>query len=285
MKKMIKNISVVLVAVILFSACKKQIAEVQYLGGTAPVLTASSTSATVLNIADKLKTAITFTWTNPNYQFTTGISSQDVVYTLQVDTTGANFKSANLKEMVISKDLSVTLTVGDYNNLFASWAENMPHNFEFRIRSTLGNGAVPLYSNVVKIVVTPYLDVAVPLPVTGVGNLYLIGSATPGGDAHGWDNPVPAPPNLPVGTVSQQFTKTSSTTFEITIPLIGGKEYLVIPDNGSWANKYAVKKADVTSDGGPFGYNYGDNFPGPSASGNYKIVLNFKTGKFTVTKI
>jgi len=178
---------------------------------------------------------------------------------------------------VISKDLSVTLTVGDYNNLFANWKENGPHNFEFRIKSALANGAIPLYSNVVKITVTPYLDVAVPLPVTGTGNLYLIGSATPGGDAHGWDNPVPAP--------AQQFTKTSSTTFEITIPLIGGKEYLVIPDNGSWANKYAVKKSDVTSDGGPFGYNLGDNFPGPSASGNYKIVLNFKTGKFTVTKL
>lgn len=276
MKNMIKFLGGALMVSILFSACKKQIAEIDYLGGTAPALTASSTTTTVLNIANKANTAITFNWTNPNYQFTTGVSSQDVVYTLQVDTTGANFKSANLKEQVISKDLALTLTVGDFNNLFANWQENVPHNFEFRIKSALANGSVPLYSNVIKITVTPYLDVAVPLPVTGVGNLYLIGSATPGGDAHGWDNPVPA---------AQQFTKTSSTTFEITIPLIGGKEFLVIPDNGSWANKYAVKKSDVTADGGPFGYNLGDNFPGPSASGNYKIVLNFKTGKFTVTKL
>jgi len=277
MKNIIKLLSTVLLVAFVFSACKKQISEIQYLGGKAPALTSTTLSSNVLNIANKANTAITFSWTNPDYQFTSGISSQDVAYTLQVDTTGANFASANLKEQVISKDLSVTLTVGDFNNLFANWAENMPHNFEFRIKSALANGAIPLYSNVIKMVVTPYLDVAVPLPVTGTGNLYLIGSATPGGDTHGWDNPVPAP--------SQQFTKTSSTTFEITIPLIGGKQYLVIPDNGSWANKYAVKASDVTADGGPFGYNLGDNFPGPSASGNYKIVLNFKTGKFAVTKL
>lgn len=272
-----KFLSTVLLIPVLFAACKKQISEMQYLGGKAPVLASTTLASNVLNIANKANTALTFSWTNPDYQFTSGISSQDVVYTLQVDTTGANFASANLKEQVISKDLSVTLTVGDLNNLFANWKENVPHNFEFRIKSALANGAIPLYSNVIKMVVTPYLDVAVPLPVTGVGNLYLIGSATPGGDAHGWDNPVPAP--------SQQFTKTSSTTFEITIPLIGGKQYLVIPDNGSWANKYAVKASDVTADGGPFGYNFGDNFPGPATSGNYKIVLNFKTGKFSVTKL
>lgn len=277
MKNIIKLLSTVLMVAFLFVACKKQITDIQYLGGKAPALTSTTLSSNVLVIANKANTAITFTWTNPDYQFSTGISSQDVVYTLQVDTTGANFASVNLKEQVISKDLSVTLTVSDLNNLFANWAENVPHNFEFRIKSALANGSIPLYSNVIKMVVTPYLDVAVPLPVTGVGNLYLIGSATPGGDAHGWDNPVPAP--------SQQFTKTSSTTFELTIPLIGGKEFLVLPDNGSWSNKYAVKKADVTSDGGPFGYNFGDNFPGPAVSGNYKIVLNFKTGKFSVTKI
>jgi hypothetical protein len=277
MKNTMKFLSTVLLIPVLFAACKKQISEMQYLGGKAPVLASTTLASNVLNIANKANTALTFSWTNPDYQFTSGISSQDVVYTLQVDTTGANFASANLKEQVISKDLSVTLTVGDLNNLFANWKENVPHNFEFRIKSALANGAIPLYSNVIKMVVTPYLDVAVPLPVTGVGNLYLIGSATPGGDAHGWDNPVPAP--------SQQFTKTSSTTFEITIPLIGGKQYLVIPDNGSWANKYAVKASDVTADGGPFGYNFGDNFPGPATSGNYKIVLNFKTGKFSVTKL
>ena len=155
--------------------------------------------------------------------------------------------------------------------------ENIPHNLEIRIKAALANNTVPIYSNVIKIIVTPYLDVAVALPYTG--KLYLVGSATPGGDATGWNNPVPTP--------SQQFTKTSSTTWELTIALNGGKEYLILPENGSWSNKYAVKDNSVAglNTGGEFGYNLDKNFPGPSASGNYKIVVNFKTGKFSVTKL
>jgi hypothetical protein len=275
MKKFIKIIGSSFLIALIFTACKKEISQVTYVDAKAPVLTASSTSAMVLNIADKNMDALTFSWTNPDYQFSTGLSSQDVSYTLQVDTTGANFTSPNLKEVVIAKDLSLQLTVGALNNLLAAWNENVPHNFEMRIKATVGTyGALPQYSNVVKIVITPYLDVTVVVPFTG--NLFLIGSATPGGDATGWNNPVPTP--------SQQFTKTSSTTWEITIPLIGGKQFLVIPDNGSWNNKYAVSASAVTPDGGPFGYNFGDNFPGPNTSGTYKIVLNFKTGKYTVTK-
>jgi hypothetical protein len=275
MTNLIKTISCILLTALIFSACKKEITQVSYVNGTAPALTASSTNAMVLNIADKNNTAITFNWTNPNYQFTTGISSQDVSYTLQIDTAGANFESPFLKEQVIAKDLSTTLSVSTLNGLLANWLENIPHNFEMRIKSSIGvANSLPLYSNVVKITITPYLDVAVVTPFTG--NLFLIGNATPGGDATGWNNPVPAP--------SQEFTKTSSTTWEITIPLIGGKEFLILPDNGSWSNKYAVSKSAVTGDGGPFGYNFGDNFPAPSSSGTYKIVLNFKTGKYTVTK-
>ncbi|MEO5944363.1 MAG: SusE domain-containing protein [Ferruginibacter sp.] len=276
MKNLIKTISFILLTVVVFTACKKEITQVSYVNGTAPALTASTTNAMVLNIADKNNTAITFNWTNPNYQFTTGLSSQDVSYTLQVDTTGANFKSPFLKEQVISKDLSTTLSVSALNGLLANWLENIPHNFEMRIKSSIGvANSLPLYSNVVKITITPYLDVTVVTPFTG--NLWIIGNATAGG----WNNTTSVAPD---GIGDQKFTKTSSTTWEITIPLIGGNEFLILPDAGSWSNKYAVDKTKATADGGSFGYNLGDNFPGPSSSGTYKIVLNFKTGKYTVTK-
>lgn len=255
-------------------SCKKDENQVVFEGGTAPALSATPLTNNVLDINAKTLPATTFTWTNPNYKFNTGVSSQDVTYTLQIDTTGANFSSPFLKESVVQKNLSSSFTVGELNTLLANWLENIPHNFEFRIKATLGR-AVPVYSNVIKMVITPFLDVAVVLPFTN--NLYIIGNATPGGDATGWNNPVPAP--------SQKFTKTSSTTFEITINLFGGKEYLILPDNGSWANKYAVSASAITWEGGPFGYNFGDNFKGPPTTGLYKIEMNFKTGKFKVTKL
>ncbi|MGI8637063.1 MAG: hypothetical protein ACR2KZ_16845 [Segetibacter sp.] len=107
------------------------------------------------------------------------------------------------------------------------------------------------------------------------GRLYLVGSATAGG----WNNPVPVP--------LQEFTKISETLYQITVPLIGGQEYLLLPLNGDWGHKYAVKDNSVAglAEGGDFGFDLSKNFPGPAASGNYKIVVDFQRGKFAVTKM
>ncbi len=70
------------------------------------------------------------------------------------------------------------------------------------------------------------------------------------------------------------------------MPLIGGKEYLLLPLNRDWAHKYAVADKSKTglSGGGDFGFDLNDNFPAPAASGTYKIQVNFATGKFALTK-
>lgn len=282
MKRIFKLSAFALLAALLIASCKKEENKVVYEGGTAPALTAASTASVVLLKVNETNTINTFNWTNPNYSFNTGVSSQDVIYTLQLDTAGANFTSPHIGEKVISKSLSTTLTVKELNSLLLGsmlLQEEMPHNIEFRIKSTLTGSTVPLYSNVIKITVTPYLDVVVtlpkdlPTPNANDGGLFLVGDATAGG----WNNPVPVP--------SQKFTQTSSTTYQLTTNLIGGKQYLLLPKNGDWSNKYAVASNTVAglSAGGAFGANLSDNFPGPAASGLYKIVVNFKTGQFTVT--
>lgn len=117
-----------------------------------------------------------------------------------------------------------------------------------------------------KFTVTPNTSV---LPT----NLFIVGDATAGG----WNNPVPVP--------SQQLTRLNSAVWEITIPIVGAKEYLLLPVNGDWSHKYAVANKTLAglSAGGNFGYDLADNFPAPTASGTYKISVNFVTGKFTVT--
>lgn len=279
MKNIFKILCLTLIIFGIWS-CKKEENKVIYKSGTEPVLKVSSTDDIKLAKAIEDDVALTFSWTNPNYKFNTGVSSQDVNYTLQFDTIGANFSNPNLQERSVSKELKYALAVGDLNTIMAKLLllENVPHTMEVRLKAYLGRGSLPLYSNSITFTATPYLDVAVPLPVGG--NLYLIGNATPGGDASGWNNPVPEP--------SQVFTKTSASSYEITIPLIGGKEYLIIPQNGSWDHKYAVKNDPPVpglNEGGDFGYDWPQNFPGPSASGTYKIELDFKIGKFTVTKL
>ena len=112
--------------------------------------------------------------------------------------------------------------------------------------------------------VTPFTQV---LP----DSLFLVGSATAGG----WNNPVPEP--------SQVFNQLNSTQFSISIHLLGGNQYLMLPKNGDWTNKFAVANANVPASGGSFGYNLSTNFNGPATDGNYTIIADFLNYQYTLT--
>ena len=275
MKNVMKILASTVVAALLLSSCEKDENKVYFEGGTAPVLTPSSTSNLVLTDGNKNNTAIRFDWTNPNYQFNTGLSSQDVTYVLQVDTAGANFKNPNMQEVAIARELGVTYTVKELNTILTKLnvLENIPHAIEFRLKSTLINNTVPLYSNVVKINITPYLDVAVPVPPTG--ELYITGDGVPSS----WTNSPPA---------EQKATKLSNTEYSITMSFTPGKFYKFLSTQGAWQPQYGGTSAT----GGDIGFNMGlpgqsdpDAIPTPTVAGNYKVTLNFKTGKYTVVKL
>lgn len=273
MKNMIKILFGIFLTATIMLSCKKDENQVFFEGGTSPVLTPSSTAAMVLLPANAAQNAITFNWTNPNYRFTTGISSQNVTYILQIDTTGSNFTNPGMQETAISSALNVSFNVKELNALLSKMdlRENVPHNMEFRIKSVLANNSVPLFSNVVKIVITPYLDVVVPIPPTG--ELYITGSATPSD----WTN---SPPS------AQKCVKVSNTEYHITMAFVPGKEYKFLSTLGQWQPQYGGGSAT----GGDFGANMGGGndpaaMPTPSLAGNYKVTLNFKTGKYTVVKL
>jgi starch-binding outer membrane protein SusE/F len=272
MKKSIKFLLNAALLLLVFASCKKDDNQVLFQGGTSPKLTASSTSAMVLNIANSANQALAFTWTNPEYKFSTGPSSQNVTYILQIDTTGSNFTNPGIQEFSIANDLSFSMTVKELNTTLTklNLAENIPHNVEFRIKSTLINKSVPLFSNVIKIVITPYLDVVYPVPTA----LWITGSATPLNWQCGCATDV--------GT-TQKFTKVSSTRFELTIALSANNSYLFLPQYGSWSAKYGFTGGNNQNNvnGDDFKPEGGD-MKAPGSSGTYKITVEFKTGKWTV---
>ncbi|MBI2283021.1 MAG: SusE domain-containing protein [Bacteroidetes bacterium] len=260
----------------LVNACTKDEARDTFVGSTAPALTASVSSTIPLAYATADQEAVKLSWTNPNYQFASGVSSQDVSYLIEIDTTGANFTNPSRQTVSLSKDLSVSFTQAQLNDYLLNQLQlkaGIAHNLDIRVTASLAAAATKVVSNVLKFTVTPY---AIPpkVAVPSSGDLFLVGSATAGG----WNNPVPVP--------SQKFTKISATLYEITVPLTGGQEYLFLPVNGDWSHKYAVKDKTLAglADGGDFGYDKNDNFPGPATSGTYKISVDFQRGKFTVTK-
>ncbi len=280
MKKLVKLFAGALLILTGFASCEKEENKNYFEGGTAPVLTASVTGTIPLSFINKDNEAVKFTWTNPNYQFTTGISSQDVSYLVEIDTAGKNFTSANRVQFAISQSMLRSFTQSDFNDLLLNQLVLVPartYNIEIRITSTLVNKSVPLTSNTLKFAVTPY---AIPPKVAppASGQLFIVGNATPGGDATGWNNPVPTP--------SQQFTKVSTTVYELTVALNAGKSYLFLPVNGSWTDKYGAIGGNGSNNvnGDDFRDGGGDLLS-PAVGGNYKIQVDFQRGKFTVTKL
>ena len=280
MKKVIKKIFFLSLLAALFVSCKKDEHKIYFDGGTNPVLTSSDTSAILpLSYLNKDNIALTLAWTNPNYKFTTGISSQDVNYQIEIDTSGSNFTSSKRQTIAVNKLLSISLTQGQFNDYLLNQLQltpAIPHNIEIRVTSFLKNSSEPLKSNVLKYVITPYsIPPKVIPPVSG--KLFITGDATPGN----WQCACGEPPLL-----SQEFTQLSPTLYEITIALTGGKSYTFIPVYGNWDVKYsiAVKNDPAEVNGGDFMVG-GNDILAPAVSGNYKIEVDFQRGKFTVTKL
>ncbi|MEN9571733.1 MAG: hypothetical protein RL172_2964 [Bacteroidota bacterium] len=279
MKSILKSIMAIILLGTTLAACEKDEQKVFFEGGTAPVLTASSTNELLLNKANENSTAIIFYWTNPNYQFNTGLSSQDVTYTLQIDTAGSDFKNPNIQEISVANELRNIMTVKDLNTALTKLGltENLPYNVQFRVKTSLGSiAAAPLYSNVLPIKITIYLDVAIAVPATG--ELYITGDAVPSS----WTNNPP---------IAQKLNKISNTEYNITMAFESGKYYKFLTNLGQWQPQYGLKPGSGgDASGGDLGLNPGntsdpDAIPTPGASGTYKVTLNFKTGKYKAEKL
>jgi hypothetical protein len=269
---------------VLLASCNKNNSSVYFNGGTAPTLTATASDSIALPITDTTATAVTFSWTNPNYQFSDGVSSLDVSYFLEMDTVGGNFSSPSLAQIGINSQLSATYTVAQLNTVLANQMNLQPgvrHNIQVRVESflaplssgTANSGA--LYSNALSFAATPYvLPPAVSPPPND--SLYIVGAAIA---ADNWANPIPSPL-----VSSETFTEVSPLLYKITLPLVGGGEYkLIANNNGSWTQQWSVSSADTYPNGGPFVFN-GANCIAPASSGTYTITVNFQTGYFTVTQ-
>jgi len=276
MKNILKMLVGFCLVALALSSCKKDENRVIFEKGFAPALKANRSATIPLSYLNRDNEAISFNWTNPEYKFTTGVSSQDVTYLFEIDTTGANFTNPKRKQISIGKELSQAFTQTQINDYLLNQLEltvARPHNIEIRVKSSLaGSAATELFSNVLKYTVTPY---AIPPKVNppASGALYITGSAVPSS----WTN---SPPT------TQKFAVVTPTLYELTVPLVAGNSYLFLPDFGSWDAKFGFTGANNANnvDGDDFKFGGGD-LKAPAVSGTYKIQVNFQTGKFAVTKI
>jgi len=135
------------------------------------------------------------------------------------------------------------------------------------------NTPAPATSGVYQIVVNFQTNTYTVTQVQVPDKLYIVGDATAGG----WANPVPTP--------SQQFTKIDAVSFGM-ITHLGSGGYLFLPLNGNWDHKFGGSTDGTAAGGGVLLADNavpGSNTPAPSASGLYKIIVNFATNSYTVT--
>jgi starch-binding outer membrane protein SusE/F len=269
MKIIYKIFLLALITASVFTACDKVDTLPSYAPGTAPVLTASS-AAIAPAAADSNNVSVTFSWSFPNY----ATDSATAKYIIEIDSTGRNFAKAVSR--TVSGALSYPFIAKDFNAILLGFgfAFNTPYDVDIRVTSSYGNNNELYKSNVLKIRVTPYkIPPKVALPASL--RLFIVGSGTAGGDATGWNNPVPVP--------SQEFSRLDETTWAGVFQLTGGKSYLLLPENGSWATKFGGTGNNNGNnvDGDNFKFN-GSDLKTPAASGMYKIIFDFQQGRFTV---
>jgi hypothetical protein len=162
MKSHTKYFSLLLMVVLTAAACKKEENKIYFEGKEAPVL--SSTSNTIaLSKPDSSKTAVILEWTNPEYKFTTGVSSHNVSYNLEIDTEGASFGSSVKQVVAEGSNVTTRYTVAEFNDILLTKLKltaGQPHDVEMRITANIDNvAATKLVSNVLKFTVTPYATV------------------------------------------------------------------------------------------------------------------------------
>jgi starch-binding outer membrane protein SusE/F len=274
------QIGIIAITSLLFSsiACKKTENQIVLEDAKTPVL-AASTAAVRLAPATETETAITLTWTNPEYKFTTGPNSLDVSYKMEMDTAGANFASASKYTTTFTSDLTKSYTEKAFNSILGNdmrLPTGRQLTMEVRITASIA-GSIPKVSNVIRFTATAFIPppkVAVPAS----GTLYITGSATPANWMGGGD-----PPNL-----AQKFTRIAGTNrFEIaSLALSADNSFLLIPIYGDWSDKFGGIGGNNSNNvnGDDFKQN-GSDLKAPGVAGNYKIVVDFQTGKYTLTKL
>ena len=143
MKNLLRSFILITLVLCGFLSCKKQENRVTFTGGTNPVLTATPTGNIPLAFASKDNQGLALTWTNPNYQFNTGISSLNVNYNVEIDTTGANFTNPNKEVLSLGTDLTKTFTQGELNDYLLNQLQlkaGVSHNIQIRVTSFLVGG-------------------------------------------------------------------------------------------------------------------------------------------------
>ena len=268
--KAIRNYILWAVAVMaVLTACDK-VGDLPHYGkGSAPVLSASTTTLAPAP-ADSNNTALTLTWTNPGYATATA----NVKYVAQIDTAGGNFSNPATKQVL--GDSTLSFTAKELNTIALGYGGvfGQPMNLQVRLLSSYANNNEQNTSNTIALTMTPYkIPPKVALPTSN--RLFIVGDATD----FGWTND--ATPPFPA---AREFTRLDETHWTGIFNMKGSGGYKLLQTQGEWSSQFHKVSGDALS--GTFEQKDADpSFDSPTEAGAYKLVFDFQTGTYTLTKV
>ena len=235
-------------------------------------LLTNSISEIVLNKKDADKNiAVTLNWDNKSWY---GIDTP-TTYTIQIDNNDGEFVSP--LEISIASGNNISLTHADLNaKAFAlKLTPEVASKMKVRLKANLKYGAVPIYSNVNVLTITPFSSLILKYPMPA--ELYLQGDAVPSN----WGTPVPD---------IQKMVQIDDHRFGLIIALTGGKNFAVISAASTWSDPAYVTMDSNTipQSTGTFeprgsATNWGGTpIKSPTTSGVYQVILDFTTGTYSI---
>ena len=274
MKKFFKILFAIVLIMVTASSCSDDtLMSVAEPPAEGKFLLTNSISDIVLVSKDADKNiAVTLNWDNKSWY---GIDTP-LTYTLQMDTNDGEFVSP--QEIAIASGNNISLTHADLNaKAFAlKLAPEVASKIKVRLKANLKYGAVPIYSNVSTLTVTPFSTLILKYPMPA--ELYLQGDAVPSN----WGTPV---------TDIQKMSQIDDHRFGLIVALTGGKNFAVISSPSTWSDP-----AYVTLDANTIPQSTGNFEPrgsatnwggapikSPAVSGVYQVILDFTTGTYTIT--
>jgi len=253
MKKLFRNGAYLMTAVLLLTACKKDLQTITLdtSNPNSPKLTATESEIALIE-ARQNNTAIIFNWTKANFNFDGSFK-----YTLQFAKAGTNF--ANPVNDAAGTDLTKAYSEKAFNNIILSLGipSKTEGNVEVRLKSVLSDSVPPIYSNVYNIAVTPYpIDQFLYVP----------------GDYQGWD---PAKAEI-------IRSAAKNNEYEGYIYFAGGTGEFKFTDAPNWTNGVFGDTAKAGTSGiiGTPGNNFKVTPPG-----YYKLNASLKNNTWSSTKV
>jgi uncharacterized protein (DUF2147 family) len=217
--------------------------------------------------------ALSFNWDTIVYGVSTPTN-----FTLQMDSLNGDF-SAPIEDVISTNTFQISFTdsVMNYRALKLNLKPFVPGQIKVRLKANLAYNNLPVHTTVVPVTVTAYDDgLMYKMPVA----LYIQGDAVASNGSY----PIPE---------AQQMAQVDDHRFGLLVSLTGGKQFTFITSATAMSDpayKAATSAEPLT--GGNFiesgsqtdPPNGGSDITSPATTGIYKVIVDFKTGTYLVTK-